>query len=79
MTTALFFTKNSRASSDMCEQMRYHFAKSIFGFSTILCVSDELLCAFGAFLQVVFLIGSMTLWLLQSKKTVSKTFTFGCS
>ena len=37
----------------MCELVRYHGAKSMIDFSTILCVFDEL---------VVFLIDRTTLW-----------------
>ena len=31
------------AQASTCELVRYHDAKSMIGFSTILCVSDELL------------------------------------
>ena len=52
MITVLFLAKNSR----MCKLMRYHRAKFMIVYSTILCFSDELLRAIGEYLKVVFLI-----------------------
>ena len=41
----------------MCDLVRYHGTKSMIGFSTILCVSDEL-----HNFKVVFLINRTSLW-----------------
>ena len=42
------FCPKTYAQAWMCELVRYHSAKSMIGFCTILCVSDELLLAIGA-------------------------------
>ena len=42
------FWPKTHAQASMCEPMRYHGAKSMIGFSTILCISDELIRAIGA-------------------------------
>ena len=55
MITVLFLTS-------MCELVRYHDAKSMIGFSTILCVRDELLAQSAHNFKVVFLINRTTLW-----------------
>ena len=41
----------------MCELVRYHRAKSMIGFPTILCSSVKLFCAIGFYLQ-----GSIPYW-----------------
>ena len=57
MITILFLAKNSSTSINVCELVRYHSAKSMIDFSTILSVSDELLWAIGSSLQ-----GSIPYW-----------------
>ena len=42
------FWPRTHAREAMCELVRYHGAKSMIDFSTILCVFDELLLANGA-------------------------------
>ena len=55
--TFLFLAKKNQAQASMCELVRYHGAKSMIGFSTILCISDELFLAIGSQLQ-----GSIPHW-----------------
>ena len=45
------FCPKTHAQASICERVRYHGAKSVIGFSTILCISNELLRAIGAQLQ----------------------------
>ena len=51
------FRPKTHVQASMCELVRYHGIKSMIGFSTTLCVSDELLQDFGALLQ-----GGTTYW-----------------
>ena len=38
-----FFWPKTHAQASLCELVRYHGAKSMIAFSTIMCVSDEFL------------------------------------
>ena len=52
-----FFWSKTHAQASLCELGGYHGGKSMIGFSAILCISDELLRAIGAWLQ-----GSIPYW-----------------
>ena len=74
----VFGQKLTRIHRCVCELICYHGTKSMIGFSTILCISDELFRVSPHKFKVARACGK-NFWctkLLQSKKTVSKTFSF---
>ena len=47
----VFFWPQTLTQASMCKLARYHGANSMIEFSTIMCISDELLRAIGASFQ----------------------------